>query len=179
MDTPFALDEKEAYRFDSKVRLGNECHEWIAGKDGDGYGRFWLRGKMKRAHVLSWQRAAGRKVREGLEINHLCKNESCVNAKHLQEATHRENMLHGDSFASEHLTRTHCPQGHEYTEANCVPSALKRGKRECLTCDRAQTRERDALLKEAKEILGLTQLEYRSRFGSTSGVALNVIKRYG
>jgi hypothetical protein len=175
MDTPFTLDEEEAQRFDGKIELGNECHEWIAGKDRDGYGRFKLRGKTKRAHVLSWQRNAGREVRESLQINHLCRNKSCVNAKHLQEATPRENTLHGDTITSEHLAKTHCPKGHELTEANCTPSTWKLGWRACLTC----SREKAALLKEAKEILGITRAEYRSRFGNTQGVALDIIKHYG
>jgi hypothetical protein len=175
MDTPFALDEEEAQRFDEKIELGNECHEWIAGKNADGYGGFKLKGKSKRAHVLSWQRAAGREVREGLEINHLCRNRACVNAEHLQEATRRENVLHGETIASEQLTRTHCPRGHQLTEGNCTPSGLKAGRRRCLTC----SREKAALLKEAKEILGITRAEYRSRFGQSVGVALDIIKRYG
>jgi hypothetical protein len=129
--------------------------------------------------VVSWQRAAGRKVREGLEINHLCKNRACVNAGHLQEATTRENVLHGDGIASENLTKTHCPQGHEYTEANCVPSGLKAGWRGCLICDHARSRELGVLIKEAKEILGITWAEYRFQFGQTSGVALDIIKHYG
>ena len=174
-DVPFTLDEKEAYRFDSKVRLGNECHEWIAGRDRDGYGQFSIRGRDRGAHVVSWQRAAGREVREGRQINHLCKNESCVNAKHLQEATPRENILHGEGIASKNLTKTHCLRGHDLTEANCKPSGLKRGRRECLTC----SRELSALFEEAQGILGLTRQEYRSQFGQTRGVALDIIKRYG
>jgi hypothetical protein len=178
-DISFALDEKEAYRFDEKIEPGDKCHEWMAAKDAHGYGQFRLRGKLKGAHVLSWQRNAGREVRKGLQVNHLCKNESCVNADHLQEATPRENVLHGDSFASKNLTRTHCPSGHEYTEANCRPSALKAGWRECITCSLAKAREQRALLTEAKEILGITMAEYRSQFGSSRGVALDIIKRYG
>jgi hypothetical protein len=175
MDTPFALDDKEAQRFDRKVRLGNECHEWTEGKTPKGYGQFWLRGEGRRAHIISWQRAAGREVREGLEINHLCRNRACVNAEHLQEATTRENLLHGDTIVSENLAKTHCPSGHKYTEDNLVPSGLKAGRRRCIIC----SRERNALIKEAHEILGITRAEYRSQFGTTRGVALDIIKHYG
>jgi hypothetical protein len=174
-DISFALDEKEAQRFDEKIELGDKCHEWMAGKTETGYGKFKLRGKTKRAHVLSWQRAAGREVREGLEINHLCRNRACVNAGHLQECTTRENVLHSDGVASKNLTKTNCSRGHEYTKENCVPASWVKGQRSCLTCNK----EHAALLKEAKEILGLTQLEYRFQFGSTSGVALDIIKHYG
>lgn len=34
--------------------------------------------------------------------------------------------------------RTHCPRGHEFITENLTPSALKRGKRKCLSCDRGR-----------------------------------------
>lgn len=43
-----------------------------------------------------------------------------------------------------HLNLTHCPRGHLLQEPNLIPSVLKKGYRECLTCSRAKSNQRIA-----------------------------------
>jgi hypothetical protein len=72
-------------------------------------------------------------VGEGLELDHLCRNRSCVNPAHLEAISHKENILRGESFSSINAKRTHCKHGHEFTPENTY---RWRGKmRTCRACN--------------------------------------------
>lgn len=75
-------------------------------------------------------------IPEGLVIDHLCRDLLCVNPGHLEPVTQKENVRRGVGHGAE----THCPQGHEYTEANTRVS--KKNKRYCRACGRAYTKGR-------------------------------------
>lgn len=85
-------------RFWSKVdRKGpDECWNWTAYLNDDGYGYFKLNGMPLYAHrvviVLEGRRLPDKKL-----VHHTCQNSACVNPKHLQVTDHlvnnaRENM---------------------------------------------------------------------------------------
>lgn len=63
------------------------CWPWLAyrGKKGYGYTR------STTAHRLAWL-FTGRRIPHGLELDHLCRNPSCVNPSHLEPVTHAENL---------------------------------------------------------------------------------------
>lgn len=138
--------EKDVARFWSKVKKGKdtECWIWTAGSRGKGYGNFWIEGATENAHRLSYYMAHG-PVPEGLELDHICRNRSCVNPAHLQPVTKSENNLRGDNprLSSErakarHAARTHCKHGHEFTEENTAINYRNGFKiRSCRTCSRA------------------------------------------
>jgi hypothetical protein len=75
------------------------------------------------------------------QLDHLCRNPQCVNPKHLDLVSHRENVLRGIGFYAINARKTHCPQGHPYTPENTIvelyPSSPKSGRR-CLICWRFQ-----------------------------------------
>lgn len=126
-------------RFWPKVLKSNGCWEWIAGKDSKGYGCFWLDCWMQPAHRVSYLLAHG-SIPEGMDIDHLCMNRACVNPAHLEAVTHYVNIRRSpNTIPSRNAAKTHCPHGHEYTEAN---TQIENGRRRCATCRRAQGRIR-------------------------------------
>lgn len=129
-------------RFWSKVaQTGNVCECWIwrANKTRGGYGMFRLSGKMRLAHRVAYELAIGA-IPEGLQIDHLCKERSCVNPFHLEPVTAKENTRRGDAPSARHALKTHCPLGHEYTAANLIHR--NNGSRQCKVCYRVYYQNR-------------------------------------
>lgn len=119
----------------------NGCHVWTAGKAGNGYGSFWL-GRTRLAHRVAWEWAKGH-IPDGRQLDHLCRNRSCVNVDHLEPVTCRENVLRGVGIAAVNSNRTHCPKGHQLTESRMilVHGKLRRHRR-CRECERPNERMR-------------------------------------
>lgn len=134
--------ERDEARFWSKVALPNEqgCMLWLGGSDRKGYGRMSLARRVAQAHRVSYTLAYG-PIPEGLQIDHLCRVHACVAPLHLEAVTHQENVRRGEAGKYKR-SRTHCPQGHEYDEANTYRTAV--GTRNCRTCGRLSTRARRA-----------------------------------
>ena|SRR3990167_3261492 len=130
-------------RFWSKVEKTDSCWNW-KGSRIQGYGYFRL-GKWRRAHRISYEWSKG-KIPNGLQIDHLCRNRSCVNPNHMELVTLQENVKRGDSGLWQKL-KTHCPQGHEYNKENIGSWGLKRNKRSCKICHKLRERNRKALKK--------------------------------
>jgi hypothetical protein len=110
------------------------CWEWTGAKT-EGYGQVNRRslGGRHLTHRLMYEAAVG-PIPAGLHIDHLCRNPSCGNPAHLEPVECRENLLRGHTTPALNVTKTHCPQGHEYTLENTY---LYKGQRHCLTCRRA------------------------------------------
>ena len=102
-------------RFWDKVvkHRSDDCWNWIAAKDQEGYGQFWAGTKPIKAHRFSYEMLNGH-IPEGLVIDHLCRNPSCVNPAHLEAVTDRVNLLRGVGTAARHNMATHCAHGHGF-----------------------------------------------------------------
>lgn len=74
--------------------------------------------------------------------DHLCRIRNCVNPLHLEPVDHSTNIARGGNAA-----KTHCKQGHEFTEKNIIHAKLGR---ECRTCKYARNAERKRRLRRVK-----------------------------
>lgn len=118
--------------------LNTRCWMWTAGSDTKGYGHFYVPGRpakypMITAYRFGYELTHGQ-LAAGLDLDHLCRNPSCVRASHLEPVTHRENCLRGVGFAALNARKTHCPNGHEYDAANTRYD--KAGGRHCRACQK-------------------------------------------
>jgi len=127
-------------RFYSRVRYAFGCWEWTGSKYADGYGRFYWNSRDMVAHRYSYISINGH-IPEGLELDHLCRNNSCVNPLHLEAVSHRENVLRSAGAAAVHAIKTSCKRGHLFDGEN---TAVQRGvygmTRYCRECRRIQRR---------------------------------------
>lgn len=77
-------------RFWKKVSKTAECWVWLAAKTPAGYGRFRFNGKAGYAHRYSLSLIE--ELNPELEVDHSCRNRSCVNPTHLNQVTHSQNI---------------------------------------------------------------------------------------
>ena len=105
------------------------CWIWLSGRTPNGYGTFALTGGAREpAHRWSYKAEHG-EIAEA-EIDHLCRVPLCVNPSHLEPVSRRENGRRGIKG----VLTTHCPQGHEYNEANTYHPPQHPTWRQCRIC---------------------------------------------
>ncbi len=109
------------------IEVESGCHEWQAAKNQNGYGNFWdaTSRQMRGAHRVGWEMLIG-PIPPGMELDHICKNTSCVNMAHLRIVTGSFNTMYGHGS-----TEFVCKHGH-------VGHFKDRGKagRLCVPCSR-------------------------------------------
>jgi hypothetical protein len=118
--------EERFYKYVAPMMDDQGCHEWLGYRDEEGYGKFRAPGEQ-RAHRTAYILAKG-PIPEGLVLDHLCRNTSCVNPNHLEAVTHAVNMARG---INSNRIKTHCKRGHEYTLDNTYMYNNARYCREC------------------------------------------------
>jgi hypothetical protein len=136
------------------VENADGCWIWQGSLSG-GYGHVgWQEngiGHWKSAHRILYEAEIG-PIPEAHDLDHLCHDpakcapkqasdcphRACCNPAHLSPATRRQNLLRGGTISAERRAVTHCPQGHEYTEANTIEST--KGQRSCRTCSYERNR---------------------------------------
>ena len=137
-------------RFWKRVRkLGGEdaCWLWGGSIDNKGYGRLNFKGRSLRAHRVSYELHKGR-IPAALVLDHRCRNRWCVNPKHLEPVTVRENTLRGESVAAQRARATHCPLGHALGGDNIYVRPDRNGRtRECKQCKRRHAKESSARMR--------------------------------
>jgi hypothetical protein len=113
------------------------CWPWTLGRS-NGYGRLSLgASRYIYAHRLAVI-LAGRDLPDGLVVDHLCGNRSCVNERHLEVVTNRQNILRGTRPAARAAEAAVCLRGHPFDTANT--DIRPDGSRRCRTCHRNAAR---------------------------------------
>lgn len=127
-------------------RLPNGCWQWRGGKDRNGYAHQvhivlepHMPSKRIYAHRFAYWLYIG-EIPKALTLDHLCRNRSCVNPRHLEPIPHRENVLRGTSWAAINSRKTRCPKGHQLAHPNLY--ITNTGSRRCRTCWLAQAKAR-------------------------------------
>ncbi len=115
------------------VRVPSGCWEWQGWRDRDGYGQIRINRRGVVAHRFAYETLVG-PIPDGLQIDHLCRNTSCVNPAHLEVVTCRENLMRGNTIQRENAMKTHCKRGHEFNDENTYryPDGNRRGCRTCI-----------------------------------------------
>lgn len=72
------------------------CWEWQRCQDEKGYGIMKSNGRNIKAHRYFFEKHIG-KIPMGLQLDHLCRNPSCVNPDHLEPVTNAENCRRGNN----------------------------------------------------------------------------------
>jgi len=106
------------------------CWVWQRSVTRGGYGHLREGGRMQYAHRVYYERLRGT-IPAGLQLDHLCRNRSCVNPAHLQPVTGHVNTLRGDTIAARRKAQTHCVKDHPFDDENTLSRSRMRECREC------------------------------------------------
>jgi len=90
------------------------CWLWTGAQDRYGYGRFWVEGRLMKAHRAAWTMFRG-PIPEGRWVLHRCDVPGCVNPDHLFLGDRADNMTD--------MAR----KGRQVFQAN--PEKIRRGER--------------------------------------------------
>lgn len=70
----------------------NGCWSWQRAKNNFEYGVLRVNSKDRKVHRYFYEKLVG-KIKRAFTIDHLCENKVCCNPAHLEQVTHRENLL--------------------------------------------------------------------------------------
>lgn len=128
--TPDALPP----RMTAKTRVEDDCWIWTGARTSSGYACVGADGKRHLGHRRAYELLIG-PIPAGLTLDHLCRNQLCINPAHLEPVTMRENNRRKP-------VKEFCPHGHPMSGDNLRTYVRKNGihQRQCRTCQRAAVR---------------------------------------
>lgn len=114
--------------------LRGPCMLWEGAQNSKGYGAVTNgHGSADLVHRRAWEEVNG-PIPEGLTIDHLCRQKTCINPDHMEVVTRAENSRRGNAAV------THCKAGHPLAGDNVrlYTRANGRTHRVCRACRRAE-----------------------------------------
>ena len=85
-DMPASPEES----FAMNTRWSGDCLVWSSASQSQEYAQIRVNGKRVGVHRYSWERTNG-PIADGLFVDHICHNPSCVNVEHLRLASVSQN----------------------------------------------------------------------------------------
>lgn len=104
------------------------CHLWTGKLGGNGRPIVWRGRTPVNAYKLAYEAKFGT-VKDGMQLDHVCRRVLCVRAEHLEVVTPHENALR-KSWAYR-CKRKRCAKGHDLSTAIVVPDTMGRLCRTC------------------------------------------------
>lgn len=126
-------------RFFDFVDKRGGCWIWNGAQTSAGYSQFQVNKRTVYGHRWSYKHFVG-EIKKGLTVDHICRIRSCVNPKHLEAVTNKENILRGIAPSAINSRKTHCVHGHKLSSDNIYNN--KNGHRVCKTCGQIRDRKR-------------------------------------
>lgn len=128
-------------RWEALVEKTDDCWNWLGAKQVGGYGRFKAEGgrtgPVVLVHRWTYEHFVG-PIPDGLTIDHLCRNTSCVNPEHMEPVTREVNAWR----ANPNKDKTHCQYGHELTPDNVYRAPKRPQIRDCIKCRKTRRKAR-------------------------------------
>jgi len=112
------------------VKTPTGCWRWQGAVDKDGYAIVRVGKKVRRGHDVTWEIHNSRPIPLGHQPDHVCRNTSCINPRHLELVTCGENKRRAWIYQKR---ASHCPKGHAMTPANTYRRPGRKF-RECRKC---------------------------------------------
>lgn len=162
---------------------GEGCWLMSGSSNPGGYPQIWLDGRLVKASRVALVAHLRRDLGSDMHASHKCHDAAvargecvggrcihrrCVNPAHLVEETRLENLRAGGGSTALNAAKTECVHGHPLQESI-------NGRRECRQCSRDRAERSAALIRSASQALGLTQRQYRSKYGSGHAAARDVL----
>lgn len=123
------------------------CLLWVGYVSEYGYGKVrGASGRLMMVHRIVYEAVKG-KIPRGLFLDHLCRVRNCVNPRHLEPVTLRENILRGAGPTAMNARKTKCLRGHKFEGSNLY--RRWDGGRGCRKCDAIRREKRKIRLLEA------------------------------
>ena len=113
-----------------------ECIVSLRCDSDNGYGFINNVGKTVRIHKYVYECLIG-PVLDGFELDHKCRTRKCFNVYHLEQVTHKVNVLRGIGPTAINARKTHCIYGHPFSGSNLYIYA--NGGRRCKICNKNNT----------------------------------------
>lgn len=153
------------------ARAENGCLLWTGSMHSkNGVGVVRMDGRLHQAHRLIYEILKG-PIPEGLVIDHICHNRDlscdggpkcphrrCMDVEHMEPTTNVINIKRGRAGINSRK-KTHCPQGHPYSEENTYRYA-KGNRRFCRICVKAN---QDAVMESRREYFRQKAREYAAK----------------
>lgn len=92
---PIPVRDEDRDRIMRFTKIENGCWIWTGRVHRRGYPEITIRQKYYRGNRFSYTLFKG-EIPPGMVIDHLCRNPLCMNPRHLEAVTQKENMRRGN-----------------------------------------------------------------------------------